>query len=358
MCFFLLDELTKQDVSINIYSWRPKIKSLGDTKIVEIFVRIPGWVWLLRKIEYRFFSRTNNLQFSFFNKKVAKKHLVHLNTKENPAILCLTYQSVIDLRKAGVTATIVLWTHGFDYNNSENNLKGINSSNIVFFSSNAFIRELRNKFLFEGVFPPFIQLKNPFPIDTYRQYFQPNLPDNPRVYFFGGGNLERKGSCIVEHLIKTWRPNGATKLIVAGHGITAEKIVKYGQLEIQYCQFLEGEVMIKTMAQCHFILMPSLWFENFPYLLYEGLSLGLIPIVSNLGGLPEMFNNELGYLIQEPNNPKDWEEALNQTLKMPITELENLRFHVRKDFIEQVIENNHTKIFFNNVFVNNYKSVN
>lgn len=353
MLFFLSKGISELGVELFIYSPDFFPRSQSDIKNACFFsIKIPFWVWLLRRLEYRFISRTANFHLSYFNKQVAKRYLLKQKGNKDTAILCLTYQTAIDLKNAGVSIPIVLWTHGFDYKNLSKNIQGVNNSNLVFFSSNAFVQELRKHFLLEGLLPPFVQLKNPFSLKDYAPYFEAKLPANPLVYFFGGGNLERKGSRLISHLIQTWKPSKETKLIVAGHGITTDYVVRKGLLEVHFFKFLKGEKLINTMANCHFLLMPSLWFENFPYLMYEGLALGLIPIASKLGGLPEMFDENLGFLISEPNDPELWVETLNITRSLTMKDIEGRRMKIRDNFCKEIEKNDFANKFINHVFIN------
>lgn len=315
MLHFLVNGLLEEGHSITIYHHqqnKPAADVFTSSRFHKICVNIPYWMTFIRKIEYRFISATRNSQFSFFTKKVSKKHLNKVASNKKNIVVCLNYQVVLDLRKSGVKLPVVLWTHGFDYNHLHKNIEGVNMADLVFYSSKAFVRELRDHFLFEGIYPPFIQLENPFPIDFYKSSFKIDLATSKLVYFFGGGNLNRKGFKIISHLINYWTPSVPTTLLVTGHGIKEDEVFSRGLLEVQFKKFLKGSSFIETISSSAFMLMPSLWFENYPYLLYEGLALGLIPIASRIGGIPELVPESChNMLIDEPNNPDQWIETLN-----------------------------------------------
>ncbi|MCE9680059.1 glycosyltransferase [Shewanella sp. AS1] len=46
--------------------------------------------------------------------------------------------------------------------------------------------------------------------------------------------------------------------------------------------------------QCSLLVLPSVVFENSPMVIYEGLALNLVPVVSNIGGMKEVIEN-LGF---------------------------------------------------------------
>lgn len=65
------------------------------------------------------------------------------------------------------------------------------------------------------------------------------------------------------------------------------------------------------------LLVPSLWFETFPLVIGEAMSLGLPVIASRIGGLPEIVRDGSGGLLVAPGDARDlaraatrlWEDA-------------------------------------------------
>lgn len=51
--------------------------------------------------------------------------------------------------------------------------------------------------------------------------------------------------------------------------------------------FLSEDKLINILARCHFLIIPSKWPEGFPNIVLQALSSECLPVVSNLGGLPE-----------------------------------------------------------------------
>ena len=66
------------------------------------------------------------------------------------------------------------------------------------------------------------------------------------------------------------------------------------------------------MRQCDFFVLPSLW-ENLPCVLIEAMATGIPVIATDVGGVKEMINENVGILIP-PKNMKALEEAINDML--------------------------------------------
>jgi glycosyltransferase involved in cell wall biosynthesis len=61
--------------------------------------------------------------------------------------------------------------------------------------------------------------------------------------------------------------------------------------------------------------MPSVAREGLPKALVEAMSLGIAPVVTDVGGMPEVVQNGISGLVVPPKNP----HALAQALKQLIT---------------------------------------
>lgn len=77
-----------------------------------------------------------------------------------------------------------------------------------------------------------------------------------------------------------------------------------------YLGQLQRSQVVEQMKRATVLLVPSLWYEGFPMVMVEALSLGLPIIASRIGGLPEMVQDGHSGLLFEPGNPS----ALLQTL--------------------------------------------
>ena len=93
-------------------------------------------------------------------------------------------------------------------------------------------------------------------------------------------------------------------LYIAGEGPeeeTIKEIIKENNLEdrVKLLGFLNKKEMTEATRKCKFVVVPSIWYENCPYSILETLAIGKPVIGSNMGGIPELVNdNENGFIYQ------------------------------------------------------------
>lgn len=88
---------------------------------------------------------------------------------------------------------------------------------------------------------------------------------------------------------------------------------------IEFCGFADGEKKASLLGQASFLVVPSIWYENFPMTILEAYSYGKPVVASKIGGLPSIVKDgETGYLVEAANAM-----ALHDTL---LSLVENERF--------------------------------
>ncbi len=86
---------------------------------------------------------------------------------------------------------------------------------------------------------------------------------------------------------------------------------------IVFAGFVPPEKVKNFIAQCHFNIVPSLWYENQPNTVLEAMSFGRPVIASRLGSLAEtVIDGETGLLF-EPGNPTDLALKIDHLLAQP-----------------------------------------
>jgi len=106
---------------------------------------------------------------------------------------------------------------------------------------------------------------------------------------FIGRLSDEKG---VDILLKAMQKVPQAKLKIAGSGSWEAHLKKISsELMLNNVEFLgavHGEELQNLIAHSRFIVVPSLWYENFPYVMTETFALGKAIIGSDKGGIPEM----------------------------------------------------------------------
>lgn len=153
----------------------------------------------------------------------------------------------------------------------------------------------RAKFIEDGVNENKVQaIHNSIEMKDY----DVEVEDDGYALYFGRLSKE-KG---ILNLINAFKNCKDGKLYIAGDGPereTIEQIIKENKLEnrVKLLGFLNKEQMTDVIRKCKFVVVPSIWYENCPYSILETLAIGKPVIGSNMGGIPELVNdNENGFI--------------------------------------------------------------
>jgi len=138
-------------------------------------------------------------------------------------------------------------------------------------------------------------LKNPFESKKYQLSTE---YEDYCLYF--GRLIDEKG---VDVLIKAMSYIPQCKLKIVGNGPNEEvlkKLVKkLGISNIEFCGAKWGEELDNILKKARFVVVPSLWHENFPYVILQSFAFGKAVIGSNRGGIPELVNaGKYGYIYE------------------------------------------------------------
>lgn len=146
---------------------------------------------------------------------------------------------------------------------------------------------LRKKFIEHGFdSSKIVAIPNPLPLEKYTPCYQ----DDGYLLFFGRLSPE-KG---VKTLIRAMARLPRIRLIIAGDGIQRSELESMSSLNrishIDFVGHLEGEVLLDAIRRARFVVVPSQWYENYPYSVLESFALGKTVVGSNVGGIPELLD--------------------------------------------------------------------
>lgn len=135
--------------------------------------------------------------------------------------------------------------------------------------------------------------------------------DNGYALYFGRLSKE-KG---ILNLIEAFSYIKNQNLHIAGDGPEREKIekiIKDRHLEnnIKLLGFLNQKEMQEEIANCKFVVVPSIWYENCPYSILETLATGKPVIGADIGGIPELVKDKENGLIYRYNSSDELETKI------------------------------------------------
>ena len=186
-------------------------------------------------------------------------------------------------------------------------------------------------------------LKNPFDFESY----EPNYSGDYALYF--GRIIEEKG---VHHIVEAAQKTHCAIKIV-GDGPDLEKLKKIAyDLNIQNIEFLGsmwGSDLKNVLYNCSFVIVPSIWHENYPYVILQAFAAGKAVIGSKRGGIPELVGNERGILF-EPND-SELHTKINYLSKN-----KSIAENMGKKAREYMVDNFTDDVFYTQI-MKNYRSV-
>jgi len=141
-------------------------------------------------------------------------------------------------------------------------------------------------------------LKNPF--DAYR--YKPVFTGDYALYF--GRIVEEKGVDLIIEAAK--RVSVPVKIIGSGPGFEQlqEEVEKHALTHVELLGAMWGEDLDRVLYGARFVIVPSLWHENFPYVIFQAFAAGKPVIGSLRGGIPELVGEKRGLLF----DPDDIDE--------------------------------------------------
>ncbi len=195
--------------------------------------------------------------------------------------------------------SLSLWIH---------NLLGTFKKIDVYISPSHF---LKNKMQKKGIPEEKILVKNHF-VDTDDLIPSKNFENY--VVFMGRLTDEKGILALIDALEKI--PNCRLKII--GEGplyLELKDFVERNKLQnIEFLGFIGTEKRYEILKKAMFLVLPSEWYENFPYVLIESLSLGIPAVASRIGGIPEIIDEGMNGLLVQSGNAEELKEKIERLI--------------------------------------------
>lgn len=125
-------------------------------------------------------------------------------------------------------------------------------------------------------------IANPIASETFGTYKEKNYVG------YTGRLSEEKG---VEYLIAAARETPEILYKIAGSGPDEARLKKLAKdlQNVEFVGWLDGEDLFRFIGEARLLVVPSVWYENYPYSILRPQQLAKVVIGSNLGGIPELL---------------------------------------------------------------------
>jgi glycosyltransferase involved in cell wall biosynthesis len=100
--------------------------------------------------------------------------------------------------------------------------------------------------------------------------------------------------------------------VLAGSGDLEEKI--NSQSHIKNVGFKTGVELEDLIRKAKCSVYPSIWYENCPFSVMESIMYGTPVVGANIGGIPELIENEKTGILFESSNVDDFKKAINSII--------------------------------------------
>ena len=126
----------------------------------------------------------------------------------------------------------------------------------------------------------------PHPIDTTN--VTPYYEDNGYVLYMGRLSEEKGVDVLAEAAKMT--PDINYRIVGSGPLQSALERQTRGLKNIVFTGFKTGPALQRELKQARIVVVPSVWYENYPLSILEAKAAGKVVIASDIGGIPEMLD--------------------------------------------------------------------
>lgn len=164
-------------------------------------------------------------------------------------------------------------------------------------------------------------------------------------YFLFVGRLDREKG--LKTLISVFKELTQHKLIIIGRGELENEIKNLDSPNIKFLGFKKGKELEDLIINSHFVIIPSECFENLTMAGVEALSMSKPIIVSNLGGLMELVDNENNGFLFEAGSIESLKKAIQKSANLPDEEY----YKLSKNAFNFALKNFNPDNFYNRLII-------
>ncbi|QSZ40926.1 glycosyltransferase [Sulfurimonas aquatica] len=175
--------------------------------------------------------------------------------------------------------------------------------------------------------------------------------NNSKINFLYSGTLSKhKG---IDTVVKAFKSleNQNFILNIYGDGPLREYVIEEIKNEnnINFFGSYSKEDTKKLIKENDVVLIPSAWYENNPIILQEMIAANLPPVVSNIGSLPEMVEDEKTGFVFKMSNVNDLRKVVEQIIDNPV-KLNKIKTNMYKNY--QVITIEQQCLAYRDIYLN------
>lgn len=140
---------------------------------------------------------------------------------------------------------------------------------------------------------------------------------------FIGAISQPKGLGILLEAFKRLPEDGGITLRVCGnlrgHPAYGREVYELagGDPRINFAGTFPNEKMAAELGKIDVLVVPSVWYENAPLVIYSALAAGIPVVATNLGGMAEIVRHEENGMLFEPGDPEDLARQLERLIEEP-----------------------------------------
>jgi glycosyltransferase involved in cell wall biosynthesis len=138
-------------------------------------------------------------------------------------------------------------------------------------------------------------------------------------YLYIGRISEEKG---IKTLINASIKANSGKLKIVGDGPLKDEMISYvssknGNENVEFLGHKTHNEVMGLLEKCQFTIVPSEWYENYPYAILEAFAVGKPVIGAKIGGIPELVHNAETGLLFETGNVDDLSLKIKYLIENP-----------------------------------------
>ncbi|MFT8316566.1 MAG: glycosyltransferase [Clostridium sp.] len=168
-------------------------------------------------------------------------------------------------------------------------------------------------------------VNNPFDFSKVNN-FNKRVDYSFKKYMYYGNINEEKGIFRLLESFDKFSKGKNVKIIIAGKAdnVNLNKLKPYlNSDKIQYLGFISYDKIIEQLQEIYSVIVPSLWMENYPNTVLEGMCTECLVLGSNRGGIPDMLKDNRG-IIFDILDTKEIVGALEKSYNMNIDEYKSI----------------------------------